>query len=89
MISFDRAKALAEESLAAHAAASGDEFVLLEDKIREVREGWIFFYNSSEFMKTGNPISGLAGNGPILVDRHGTLRHLPSGVPWQDAIRRP
>ena len=86
MISFDRAKALAKERVAALAATNGDEFVL-EDRTVEVHEGWVFFYNSRAFIQTRNPIFGLAGNGPILVDRQGTVRHLPSGVPWRDEIR--
>jgi Immunity protein 35 len=82
MISSDRAKALAEEAV----AALGDEFAMISDKTIEVSGGWIFFYNSREFIETGNPISALAGNGPIFVDRTGAVRHLPSALPWDEAI---
>jgi hypothetical protein len=88
MISRDQAKALAAETVAALGEASGDEFVLVCRQTIEVNEGWIFFYNSREFVETGDPISALAGNGPIFVDRNGDVRRLPSGVPWDEAIRR-
>jgi hypothetical protein len=84
MIPPERAKELAEEAV----AALGDEFALISDKTIEVSGGWIFFYNSREFIETGNPISALAGNGPIFVDRTGAVRHLPSALPWDEAIKR-
>jgi hypothetical protein len=31
--------------------------------------GWVFFYNSHEFIRTGNRRAALAGNAPFLVDR--------------------
>jgi Immunity protein 35 len=88
MISPDRAKELAEETVAALGAARGDEFALICDKTIEVSGGWVFFYNSREFIETGNPISALAGNGPIFVDRGGAIHHLASAVASEEAIRR-
>lgn len=87
MIPFDRAEELAEEMVAALGAACGDEFSLIYEKTIEVAEGWVFFYNSREFIETGDFISALAGNGPIFVDRSGAIRQLPSAVPWDIAIR--
>lgn len=79
---------LAEERVAALGAASGNEFVLMRDKTIEVSGGWVFFYNSREFVETGDPISSLAGNGPIFVDHGGTVHHLPTAILWEEAIRR-
>jgi len=87
MISFDKAKALAEKFVADRGSAIGDEFTLYADKTIEVNEGWVFFYNSKEFIETGNDEFALVGNGPIFVDRNGKLRTLPSGTNWEDAIR--
>jgi hypothetical protein len=87
MISFDKAKASAEEFVAGLASASGVEFALYADETIEVNEGWVFFYNSKEFIETGDFASALAGNGPIFVDRSGNLRSLPSGMNWEDALR--
>lgn len=85
-ISFDQAKFLAKEGVSALGAASDDEFVLMEDKTVETERGWVFFYNTQEFIETGDPISALAGNGPILVKRSGEVSELPSAVPWETAI---
>jgi hypothetical protein len=83
--SFDQAKALAEETVSALGAASGDEFGIVSHESIEAG-GWIFFYNCKEFIETGNPLSSLAGNGPIFVDRNGVLKILPTAVPWELAI---
>jgi hypothetical protein len=32
--------------------------------------GWIFFYQSNEFLDSGTPSAMLAGNAPIIVDRN-------------------
>jgi hypothetical protein len=31
--------------------------------------GWVFFFNTKEFLKTGNSSSGFAGNSPLIFDR--------------------
>ncbi|WP_213742641.1 YrhB domain-containing protein [Bradyrhizobium sp. dw_411] len=87
MFSFDQAKTLAEEAVAALAAANEAEFVLIHEATVEIKEGWIFFYNSREFVETGAFSASLLGNGPIFIDRGGVLRWLPTAGPWQEAIR--
>ncbi len=86
-VSRDEATVLAEEAVTAIGVASGDEFILIYDKTIEVGEGWVFFYNSREFIETGDLSSALAGNGPIFVDRSGAVRKLPSAVSWEVAIK--
>ena len=39
--------------------------------VKEVEEydfGWVYFYNSKEFVETGNFDSSLVGNAPVIVD---------------------
>ena len=50
--------------------------ILFEGEERIVREatiakpyGWIFFYQSAEFLDDGNPSAQLVGNAPIIVNR--------------------
>jgi hypothetical protein len=31
--------------------------------------GWVYFYNSAEYTETGDVLSSLAGNAPLIVDR--------------------
>ena len=65
---------------------AGDEFHILAAETRELKQGWLFFYNSAEFLRTRDPMFALAGNGPILVLRGGEVATLPTAVPWQEAI---
>jgi Immunity protein 35 len=83
---FD-AKVLAEREVGAIAAATGDDLVVIHDDTVEVAQGWVFFYNSREFVETGDFRDALAGNGPIFVDRDGLVRILPTAIPWETAIR--
>jgi len=69
------------------ALAASDEFTILLEKTQNVEQGWVFFFNSSDFVQTGNPLSKLAGNGPILVSHSGEVHELPSSIPWEDALK--
>ena len=68
------------------AQAAGDEFLIRVEKTQNVGQGWVFFFNTSDFVKTGNPVSRLAGNGPIFVTNNGLVHDLPSSLPWEDAL---
>ncbi|HEX8404112.1 MAG TPA: YrhB domain-containing protein [Duganella sp.] len=65
---------------------AGDAFDILTAETKEVKQGWLFFYNSADFIRTRDPMCALAGNGPLLVFRNGQVATLPTAVPWQDAI---
>ena len=45
--------------------------VLLESKTQEFTEGWVYFYQSASFLKTGNVSESLVGNAPLFVPRNG------------------
>jgi hypothetical protein len=84
-ISFDQARIIAEKTVRAIADATNDEFGIVGNEI--VDEGWLFFYNSKDFIETGSFSSRLVGNGPIFVDRSGVVKTLPTAIPWQVAIK--
>ena len=65
---------------------AGDAFDIVTAETKEVKQGWLFFYNSADFVRTRDPMFALAGNGPILVLRDGQVATLPTAVPWQEAI---
>lgn len=79
---------LARERIDQLAQAAGDEFEILSDATREIEQGWLFFFNTMDFVRTRNPLSALAGNGPILVTREGVVHELPSAIPWEDAVKQ-
>ena len=67
MLTRDDAKRLVEARLASDAGS--EDFVVVESSIIERPFGWIFFYNTREFLETDNFSSALAGNAPYIVNR--------------------
>ncbi|MEQ1812439.1 MAG: YrhB domain-containing protein [Terricaulis sp.] len=74
---------IASDVVAELAAQASDQFELMLDRTIETKRGWVFFYNSSEFINTGNVTAALAGNGPIFVARDGEVIRIPSHTSWQ------
>ena len=87
-INRESAIALARERTEQIAQAAGDQFEILSDSTKEIEQGWVFFFNTAEFVRTRNPATALAGNGPILVTRHGVIHLLPTAIPWEDALKQ-
>jgi len=85
-INDSNALKVAEAKVRELGAAASDEFEILHAETLETEQGWVFFYNSAEFVRTGNPSSALAGNGPILVLRDGRVAVLPTSMSWQEAV---
>ena len=47
---------------------------IMEDATKEYDFGWVFFYQSVQYLKTKEFFGGLVGNAPLIVDRdNGTL----------------
>ena len=43
---------------------------ILNDQIEEYEFGWVFHYNTARPIETGDVLDGMAGNAPLIVDRH-------------------
>jgi Immunity protein 35 len=57
-------------------------------KIQEEPFGWVFFYQSKDYMETGNLNSMLAGNAPFIVDNKvGAIHVLGTAHPSEVYIR--
>lgn len=87
-LNLESASALARQRIDRLAQAVGDQFEILSDSTREIEHGWVFFFNTADFVRTRNPASALAGNGPILVTDEGVVYQLPSAIPWEDAVEQ-
>jgi hypothetical protein len=61
---------------------------IIEDETIEKPYGWIFFYQSKQYLDTRDIRHVLVGNGPILVIKSGAVIHFPSAIPEDEAIRR-
>ena len=73
------AKALVEAFLANGDLPARPAAIVLDDETIERPWGWAFFYNSREFVETGDVSSCLAGNAPLIVER-GSGRLLETGT---------
>lgn len=83
-ITLEAARQKAELRLRSLEAHSGP-LALLESETRHSPKGWLFFYNSAEFVASGNFIDSLAGNGPLLVRPDGVVEDLGSATDWETA----
>lgn len=46
------------------------EFVVVDDATIEKEWGWVFFYNTSEYQKSGSMDEDLMGNAPYIVNKN-------------------
>jgi Immunity protein 35 len=74
MITSDEAKMIAIRYLDELQKKSGDPLQLT--KTQEESFGWVFFYQSKEYMQTGVLSSALAGNAPFIVSRRDGAVHV-------------
>ncbi|AFM05478.1 hypothetical protein Fleli_3142 [Bernardetia litoralis DSM 6794] len=68
MIDYKEAKKIAKLFLNRIDTGTRNDKCIITDNI-EYDFGWIFFYQSSIYLETNDPLYMLAGNIPIIVDR--------------------
>ena len=68
MLTQSEAHSLAEAYLQSLAIEGG--VVILPASTIERPFGWVFFWQSREFVETGNLGARLTGNAPLIVNRH-------------------
>lgn len=66
-----QALALAQEYL--DRAGFDENVQIIAETTQETEEGWLFFFQSESFLKTGNPDTALKGAVPLFVDRAGKV----------------
>ena len=55
----------------------------------EFSEGWVFCFQSKEFLETGNLSAQLAGNGPFIIDRDsGELHEFGTAIKLEDILAK-
>ena len=69
MITASEARELALEYVKSLEPAVGCELELVDGSTLEHPVGWMFFYQSSEFLRTRDHTFALAGNGGLIVNR--------------------
>ncbi|WP_428660997.1 YrhB domain-containing protein [Runella sp.] len=76
MISIQHAQRLVENVLQELEKKSLCHLKIMEGEIIEFKYGWIFFYQSEEFVVTGNEDAMVGGNAPIIVDKFNATTHI-------------
>lgn len=84
-ISLEKARILADEEVKRLGKENNDDFIILDNLTIEKNNGWLFFYNTRDFLLSGDVVDSLVGNGPIFVNHDGLLTRLPSSQHWKDS----
>jgi hypothetical protein len=75
------ARALALATASAHRLPDGVVFV--DDQTVTMATGWVFFYQSETFARTGDLLHAYVGSGGILVTKTGAVHELGSARPLE------
>ena len=76
MIDKDTAKQLALERVSQSWGIADAYPVIVDEATIERDFGWVFFYDSSRHIETGDFSDALAGNAPIIVNKHDGSLHV-------------
>ena len=76
MIDKETAKRLALEQITQTWNIADAQPVILDEATIERDFGWVFFYDSSKHIETGDFSDALAGNAPVIVNKHDGLLHV-------------
>ena len=87
MLSYVECRALAEQYLLQLAQQWGEELVLLPSPF-ETSATFTFFYNTADFVATGNYIYALGGNAPLMVRKlTGEIKEAGTALPTEHYVR--
>jgi hypothetical protein len=72
MITHEQAKALVEKEINEPVSSEPGQsrLVILDKHTIEKEWGWVFFYNTQEYAKSGNIMDTLVGNAPYIVNKN-------------------
>lgn len=75
MISIDKAKEIALDKIQALSKFSNIELAIMQEATVEFEYGWMFFYQSAEYVRTGDENELVGGNAPLIVDKYTSIVH--------------
>jgi hypothetical protein len=88
MITFQAAKKLATKKVQAFEKEANIPLAIIEEATGEFEYGWVFFYQSEEYVRTGNEDALVGGNAPIIVDKlNATIHTTGTGKGHEEYIR--
>lgn len=65
----EEARAAVYAYLAKLQAGRSYQLAVMEDRTRSEEFGWVFFYNTRQFVESGDVQWALGGNAPLIFDR--------------------
>lgn len=87
MISVNEARKIANQYLLTLEPDIGESLQIVDSETIEKSFGWVFFYNSKEYLKTGDFRYMLTGNSPFIVNRNSGEVHITgTAKPIEDYI---
>ena len=89
MLSYQDAVDIVKGEIAKMTPPDGDALVLYPDHTIERRFGWVFFWGSDLYKKTGEFQYALGGNAPFIVNRHtGAVAETGTAFPTEVYVQR-
>ena len=89
MVTREQAREIADNQLR-QLYGEGAESLAIDDRAtREEAFGWVFFYQSRQFLETRDRHHCIRGNSPLIVDRRDGSRIGNARAPSGQAARRP
>jgi hypothetical protein len=83
----EKARAIAAEHLSeGRQTPEGVTPVIIDAETQEREFGWVFFYDSKEYVETGDFIHAIPGNAPVVVLRDGAIRTTGTARPLSEYL---
>lgn len=76
MITKDQAMESASEYVLEKTKMSKYTLLLQPEKTIEFKLGWVFFYQTKDYIESGNFLDSAVGNAPIIVDKRTGVIHV-------------
>jgi hypothetical protein len=83
----DKAREIVAEYLSeGRQTANGITLMIVDELTQEHDFGWVFFYDSKEYIESGDFLYALAGNAPLVVLRDGSVRTTGTSRPLAEYL---
>ncbi|MCG8425511.1 MAG: YrhB family protein [Proteobacteria bacterium] len=76
MLTKEQAQQRVEKYLLDEVCENEGDFKIVESATVERDFGWVFVYDSAEYLETGDEMDRAVGNAPVLVDRRSGELHV-------------
>ena len=69
MLTLQQAREIAEQTVGGY-LLEDDACLIIDSATLERPYGWVFFYQSRSYLESGDEIRMLAGNAPLIINKH-------------------